>query len=238
MSKIQGWKNHYAGERCFILGNGPSLAKMNLSHLKNEISFGTNSIALLFFPRHMVLCAKTILSSREWKATAELGVNMSKHSFVSKRMTRMKLSPEKITVFEDAAWLGNRGTPFVDRDRKWFSDDPTVKPFCKTFSSGTVMQQLAVYLGCSPIYMIGFDGGYIAQERVGDDPNHFFSGYWGNDLEPIEARRADEINASSLDGHRYAKKYCDSHEVEIYNATPGGNVDVFERVDYESIFAG
>ncbi len=237
MSKIQGWKNHYARQRCFILGNGPSLAKMNLSHLKNEISFGTNSIALLFLPRHMVLCAKTILSSKEWKAAARLGVNMSEHSFVSERMTRINFSSGKITVFEDAAWLGEKRTPFADRERKWFSDDPTVRPFCKTFSSGTVMQQLAVYLGCNPIYMIGFDGGYVKQERVGDDPNHFSSGYWGNDLKPIKKVRADEINASSLDGHRYAKEYCDAHAAEIYNATLGGNVDVFERVDYESIFA-
>ncbi|MGR9000028.1 MAG: hypothetical protein ACU88J_13410, partial [Gammaproteobacteria bacterium] len=38
----------HAGERCFIIGNGPSLATMNLTLLKDEIAIGLNRIYLLF----------------------------------------------------------------------------------------------------------------------------------------------------------------------------------------------
>ena len=35
-------------DRCFILGNGPSLKKTNLALLENEYTFGLNRIYLLF----------------------------------------------------------------------------------------------------------------------------------------------------------------------------------------------
>lgn len=33
-----------------------------------------------------------------------------------------------------------------------------------------------------------------------------------------------------------AKKYVDSHNISIYNATRGGMLEVFERVDFDSLF--
>jgi hypothetical protein len=38
-------KNIHLGERCFILGTGPSLKAINLEKLKNEITFGVNFLA-------------------------------------------------------------------------------------------------------------------------------------------------------------------------------------------------
>lgn len=39
-ARLEQYRNKHAGERCFILGNGPSLKKTDLSLLKREISFG------------------------------------------------------------------------------------------------------------------------------------------------------------------------------------------------------
>ena len=36
------------GDRCVIIGNGPSLRSMDLSSLKDEVTFGMNRIYLLF----------------------------------------------------------------------------------------------------------------------------------------------------------------------------------------------
>jgi len=223
---MKQWKNFYKGQRCFVLGNGPSLAKMNRLPLRNEITFGTNSVALLFQPRHMVLCAKTVVADESWMAAARLGVSLAEHSFITKRMSKLRLPSKDVTVFQ----VGTHGS--------WFSGDPIKRPFCKIHSSGTVMQQMAVYMGCNPIYLIGFDGGYVPQKKGQPDPNHFVPEYWGPDLKTINEKRAKSINESSLAGHKLAKEYCDAHGIEIYNATPGGVVEVFERVDYDSIFAG
>lgn len=42
--KIRKFHNKHKGERCFIIGNGPSLNKLDLSKLDNEITFGVNGI--------------------------------------------------------------------------------------------------------------------------------------------------------------------------------------------------
>jgi hypothetical protein len=46
--RLEEFKDKHRGQRCVIIGNGPSLNKMDLSFLKNEITFGMNRIYLLF----------------------------------------------------------------------------------------------------------------------------------------------------------------------------------------------
>ncbi len=46
--RIIKYQNRYSGQRCFVIGNGPSLNKMDLSYLKNEITFGMNRVYLAF----------------------------------------------------------------------------------------------------------------------------------------------------------------------------------------------
>ena len=47
-NKIIQFKDKHKGQRCVIIGNGPSLNKMDLSFLKQEICFGMNKIYLGF----------------------------------------------------------------------------------------------------------------------------------------------------------------------------------------------
>lgn len=48
MRRLRIYKNEHAGARCFIIGNGPSLRKMDLCPLKHEYTFGLDRIYLLF----------------------------------------------------------------------------------------------------------------------------------------------------------------------------------------------
>ena len=47
-ARIQDYHDIHKGERCFIIGNGPSLNQTNLSLLKREYTFGLNRIYLAF----------------------------------------------------------------------------------------------------------------------------------------------------------------------------------------------
>ena len=42
--QLKSLHNKFAGKRCFIVGNGPSLNKLDLNLLKDEFSFAVNSI--------------------------------------------------------------------------------------------------------------------------------------------------------------------------------------------------
>jgi hypothetical protein len=61
------------------------------------------------------------------------------------------------------------------------------------------------------------------------DPNHFSHNYR---KKPKDNRHAnDEIKKS----HKVAKKILDDLGVNVYNATIGGELEIYERVDIESI---
>jgi hypothetical protein len=105
--------------------------------------------------------------------------------------------------------------------------------------------QLAVYLGFNPIYLIGCDTAYSMPSTVrreksdpdqllsteNDDPNHFDPRYFGKGSkwhEPYVERM--------IFHYQQAKRVCDSLGVNIYNATVGGYLEVFPRVDYTGLF--
>ena len=48
IQRIKAFKDIHKGKRVFIIGNGPSLKRTDLSKLKNEFTFGMNRIYLLF----------------------------------------------------------------------------------------------------------------------------------------------------------------------------------------------
>ena len=46
--RLRRLRNRYPGRRCFIIANGPSLAQMDLTCLKSEITIGSNGLFLIF----------------------------------------------------------------------------------------------------------------------------------------------------------------------------------------------
>ncbi len=46
--KLRKLYNIHSGKRCFIIGNGPSLKSEDLDKLRDEISFASNGIYLIF----------------------------------------------------------------------------------------------------------------------------------------------------------------------------------------------
>lgn len=64
--KIESFYNIHKNQRCFLIANGPSIKKTDLSYLKNEITFGMNRIYLLnektgFKPSYYVCVNKLVL---------------------------------------------------------------------------------------------------------------------------------------------------------------------------------
>ena len=48
IEQLKTLKDSRKGQRCFIIGNGPSLRETDLSKLKNEFTLGMNRIYLMF----------------------------------------------------------------------------------------------------------------------------------------------------------------------------------------------
>jgi len=103
--------------------------------------------------------------------------------------------------------------------------------------------QILVYLGFKEIYLVGIDLDYKTHEtaddldnrhlesNLNDDPNHFDPRYFGTGRKYHIPRMKE-----TFDKFKEAKQFCDKHDVQIYNATIGGKLEIFPRVKFRSIF--
>ena len=106
-----------------------------------------------------------------------------------------------------------------------------------------VALQILVYLGFREIYLVGVDLDYnniksavnvdgrtlIATQN--DDANHFDPRYFSGGRK-YHIPRMDE----TIEKFNDAKKFCDLNGVKVYNATIGGKLEVFPRVDFRDLF--
>lgn len=223
--KLARFKNLHQGQRCFIIGNGPSLKNTDLSLLKDEFSFGMNRVYLLFpelgFTTTYYLSVNSLVIEQCRHEIEAL--NMPK--FLSWR-SRKLIQPDENTIFLHTTYTGARFARDA-RGRLWEGATVTY-----------VALQLAYFMGFSPVILIGVDHSFTSQGKPnttiisqGDDPDHFHAQYFGKgfrwqlpDLETSE--RAYQL---ALRAYQEANR-------EVWDATVGGKLSVFPKVDYASLF--
>lgn len=223
--KLALLKDTHKGERCFIVGNGPSLKNTDLSKLKNDFAIGMNRIFLaadeLNFKPDVLVCINDLVVEQSVEAFNAL--QMPK--FFSWR-ARKWLQMDDYTHFLYTTYTEPKFATDL-RGRVW--EGATVTNVCL---------QLAYHMGFSEAILIGVDHSFATKgtpnttvESKGDDPNHFSAAYFGKgfrwqlpDLETSEVAYAMARKAYEADGRK------------VLDATIGGKLDIFEKVDYESLF--
>ena len=233
--RIATFRGAYQGHRAFIIGNGPSLNKHNLSLLRNEITFGVNSIfykfdEMGFKPTFYVVEDKLVAEDRGPEISRLAGMTKI---FGRKLSYAIQDSPETIWLNVVYDFSNYKGFPH-------FSEDATK---C-LWVGGTVSylcMQLAYFMGIREVYLTGFDHHYEipADAKINGteitsasaDPNHFHPEYFG------EGKRWHDPRLDRMElAYRRAKEVFESDHGRILNATVGGYLEVFDRVDYSSLF--
>lgn len=221
------------GRRIFILANGPSLNLTDVDRLCDEVCIMSNAAFLLFGrkkfrPKYYTIEDCLVAEDRGKEVSAMKGF--------------WKIFPADIRKFiQEDEW-----TIFIHFIR---GEYPGFPKFSEDFGQqvywgGTVSflnMQLAYYLGAKEIYLIGFDHEYSAPGSAdklrgpvvtsgAGDPNHFDPGYFGQGyrwhLPQVERMER---------AYRAAKQFFDEHQVPVFNATIGGKLEVFPRVDFTEI---
>ena len=232
LSRNAKFRNMYAGRRCFVIGNGPSLNKQDLAPLGNEITIVMNA-----FNRHPIIkkWQPTFLCMADPPETLppeELALEL-KNIAAQAHFFRIEhkeifdkhrfIDPEKVY------YLKTNGLPRSDWPASRHGIDLTrTIPGCQSTAHMAIM--IALFLGCSPIYLIGLDHDWLAQPIVA---THFYEG--GPDFSRYSYKQMMEIMLNVWTIHEWIKDVASKQGVVIYNATDGGFLDVFERADYKSI---
>ena len=101
-----------------------------------------------------------------------------------------------------------------------------------------VCLQLAFCMGFSEVYLIGVDHSFISKGTAnqtvvssGDDPNHFSPEYFGKGFR----WQLPDLNTSEVSYQMANNSYLAAGR-KVFDATIGGKLDVFPKVDYLSLF--
>jgi len=220
---IKTFHHIHEGDRCFIIGTGPSLNKTNFKLIQNEQLIGVNTLftglnKFQIKPQYWVISDPYV-----FEAHYKQVLNVNTKLFLTSGAGHMYLnrkdefsSGEKIQPIVIKR-LG-RGTLLSD-----FSKDLTKG----VFASSTVVfhaLQIAYYMGFTEVYLLGCDCDYS------------ISNYFDN-TGKVRPDNAEMDIHRVFSGYERAKWAFEKDNRKIYNATVGGKLEVFKRKSLEEVFA-
>jgi len=221
--------------RIWIVGTGPSLNQTPLDRIKEE-SIGLNRIHLIY-------------GRTSWRPSYYFCTDLTRTG---------GLKPEDLVRWNNDFRV-HFGTPMFTRDDLWEERlDEDLKrvvkflPFCRHFSPMDGKEpapnewhrpvycryggsMLAAIQWASERYdeiiLVGADLGYAD----GDHRNHFDTRY--APVDSYTSEQARWFNNVLADAHGIAQRECAKRGVKIYNATVGGDLRVYPRVDIMTLLA-
>jgi hypothetical protein len=241
-SRLSALKDTHKGERCFVIGNGPSLKVADLDLLKENgiFSFASKRISAIF-------------EHTQWRpdvwGVSDLDFISLYHEEMSELEGFIKLAPCQSILNLNLPIREAIYYPFIQMDRTpcWFNQDVTRG----VHFWGTITCKLinfAVYMGFTEIYLLGVDNSYPVKKdedgRFTLDPSkdaHFDKNYYKNEKETKKAfSNIDDFEKSyqyMQQAYKDVKWFCDSLGVKVINATRGGELEIYPRTDFDHIFS-
>ena len=219
-SGISKFRNKHVGESCYIIGNGPSLKRMNLQPLRNKITFGLNKIYLLFeklgFETSYLVAANAFVLQQSGAEFSGLSMPqffmMWGREFVEKRKNVLFLREKK---------------------HGFFSTDIT-KGVVVDCTVTHMALQLAFFMGFKTVILIGVDHSFVSQGKPhatvtlpGEDPNHFDPNYFGHGV----PWQLPDLKGSER-AYKGAKKIFEEDGRQILDATVDGKLQIFPKIEY------
>jgi hypothetical protein len=225
-SRMAEFYNIHRGERCFIIGNGPSLKQTDLTRLQGEYTFGLNRIYLLFPELGFHTTYFVSINDLVIEQCAEEIAALPMPKFIAWHANRyfQRLPPE--TIFLYTTYTGPR-----------FAYDMTSRIW-EGATVTNVALQLAFYMGFQQVILIGVDHNFASKGEAnktvvsdGADPNHFDPRYFGKGFR----WQLPDLETSEI-GYRLARQAYEKAGREVLDATIGGKLTIFPKVDYDTLF--
>ncbi len=241
--KLKRYNNIHKGESVFIIGNGPSLRIEDLERLKGKTTFASNSIYALY-------------DHTEWRPTYYSAHDENFcQSVMSDKNKMLMLADNCEELFTTVACEG-----FDYREDKDFNNlnyymfEPGYRKEGSLFStdisdsvyySGTITYiniQIAYYMGFDKIYLLGMDCNYADVQDENGNRHHVDVKNYNRFIEAEENKTLinylNEVPMlyKQLAAYEGTRIFAEEHGMKVYNATRGGKLEAFERVDFDSLF--
>jgi len=216
-AQLDALKDRHAGERCVIVGNGPSLKEMDLSPLRSEITFGLNRGYLLFRKLGFPTTYLAAINVHVVEQFADEILAEQSTTFVSWHARRYLPRGNRAILLRPL-----RGPRFSTNPAHGIWGGATV-----TFAA----MQLAYHMGFAKVVLIGVDHSFSTQGEAhrlvtstGDDPNHFDPTYFGKGVR----WELPNLPLSEV-AYGLARQAYEADGRRIVDATLGGKLTIFPK---------
>lgn len=243
VSRVKVFKNIHEGETCFIVGNGPSLNVRDLDKIAQYTSFGLNYIYAMY-------------EKTKWRATY---YGTYDHNF-PKLMWKERSDIEKVLEMHKAVFVSSKVPQLFD-----YRDDDMENLYFLRFKSiedyeGVPMKidcsqeviggatsimpniQLAMYMGFKTICLLGVDMGTRTEDNNTVYHNKEIEEVWKSQVSQNEINNNRGAFEKSIplqvQFFEFLNKYALNHDIHILNATRGGFLEVFPRIDLDKFLIG
>jgi len=225
-ARLASLRDRHHGQRCFILGNGPSLRKTDLHRLRGEVTFGMNRIYPHFPEMGFATTYYVAVNTLVIEQCAEDIRQLKMPRFVAWRARRW-LSAEPEVIFVDTDYTA----PEV------FATDVCGRVF-EGSTVTFVALELAYHMGFQQVILLGVDHSFSTQGppnvtvvSQGDDRDHFSPWYFGKGFR----WQLPDLEGSER-AYRLAREAFEKDGRQVLDATVGGKLQVFPKIDYETLF--
>lgn len=229
--KLHFFHNIHANEACIIIGNGPSLNVEDLEKIAehNIMSFAFNRIYLLF-------------NKTKWRPTYYISQDEKTLKNCIEEVNLMGLPYKFIPLnlhyyygisIKDAIYFKSvnpKGQyPVLSEDISDYVENSN--------TVAVTAAQFAAYMGFKKIYLIGVDHNFSTYQNDKGEiiQDNTIKDYFADDYNKDKT----ELYVPNLDASTRAfvsmKKFCEGKGIEVYNATRGGKLEVFPRVEFDEI---
>lgn len=218
----------HKGEKCFVLGAGPSIGFTDLSQIFNHVVISTNSSVLL------TSWDKGSSDKRYWISNDSLCLQWSYfwknvirahcHKFVR---TSWRKYDDKIARHDFRY--------FAPREVEKIPLQKLGQKLCATSSVPTAIE-LAILMGCSQIYMLGVD------HKMIHGNSHFWQ-FWPKEKWPQrldkqknfrpEQKHQKVVFKLNLEVYTALKELADRKNIEVYNCSTRSIVDTFPMLSID-----
>lgn len=228
--ELTRYKGIHSGQRCFIVGTGPSLTVNDLEKLDGEVTIGSNRIFEIF-------------EQTDWRPVYYMNQDAKLidkfRDNISDLQCRRKFMPIDVKkLFEDKEDVSY----FVLRHKEFYPKTADFSTHINRFlgqgftvTYGAI--QLAYYMGFKEVYLLGIDHNYaISLDENGvpvykDGVKEYFTGSKASNV-GLNLPRVVESTMAYITAQRFAQHHSN---FKVYNATRGGRLEAFPRVNLDDI---
>lgn len=234
--RLKNLYGRYSGQRCFFIGNGPSLSAddLNVLNKKKEITFAFNRIYNIF-------------DQTEWRPTFYISqdekILRGCFDIVNNLDLPTKFIPIQFKWYHDIdikdAICFNMNWNQKELAEEFVFSESIEKEIASADTGMYTAAQMAVYMGFKEIYFIGVDHHFhISQNNKGEividnTVKDYFTDKYNEDKENLYIPNTEKSTRTYI----AIKRHCDRLGVSVCNATRGGKLEVFPRVEFDELFS-